>query len=233
MMTHVLIAVPAYQPIEPATRGSIAATLADLQAHGIAATVLETSGDSLVTRGRHVLVHEFLCSTATHLLQWDADIECQDPTAVRKMLESGRNVVGGAYPFRDGSGGVVANLLEADLREQRISIDSNTNTIPVREVGTGFLLVARHVFIDLQQQHPEMLYEADLKGYQGAPFWALFDVHLEPMSNGRKRYASEDWRFCQLAREAGYEVAIYYPPKFRHWGKTGHEGHVTAAWGMK
>jgi hypothetical protein len=228
---HVFIATPAYQAPELAYLQSVARTIDDLRSHGIEATHYMTGGDSLVTRGRHTLVHDFLCSPATHLLQWDADLECLDEAAVRTMIATGRPIVGGAYPFRDGSGGVVANLRRQDVKAKRVDIRGD-NTIPVSEVGTGFLLTRRDVLIDMQKRHPELLYEADLSGYAGAPMWALFDVALEPTPQGRKRYASEDWRFCSIARADGYEVCIYYPPEFRHWGKKGHEGHVVRAWKM-
>lgn len=229
---HVFIAMPAARAPEIAVRKSVESVVADLQDHGIGATVFESPGDSLVTRGRHCLVHEFLCSTATHLLQWDDDVECLDPTAVRKMVESSHDVVGGAYPWRDGSGRVVANPLEETVREKYVDVDPRTKCLKVSEVGTGFLLTSRVMLVDLMARHPELMYEADLVDYAGAPMWALFDAHLETRPTGRRRYASEDWRFCQLAREAGYAVHVYYPPKFRHWGKTAHTGHIIEAWGM-
>ncbi len=231
---HVYIAVPAYQPSELAQRASVRRTVADLEAHGIAVTYVETPGDSLVTRGRHCLVHEFLRSPATHLLQWDADVECLDPSAVRKMVQSGHDVVGGAYPWRDGSGRVVCNPLPDMVGNDGAgSVDIDLfNCMRVAEIGTGFMLTSRRCIVDLQVRHPELMYMADLSNWSGQPMWALFDVHLEPRPDGHRRYASEDWRFCTLAREAGYGVHVYYPPVFRHWGKTAHEGHLTKAWGM-
>lgn len=224
---HVFIAVPAYVPSDLAHRVSVKRTIADLEAHGILVTYVETRGDSLVTRGRHCIQHQFLSSPATHLLQWDADVECCDHTAVRKMLESGHDVVGGAYPWRDGSGRVVCNPLPsptADIDPQQC--------IEVKETGTGFLLTSRKAIVKLCAWHPELLYEADLVDIAGAPMWALFDAAIEMGPGGRPRYASEDWRFCSLAREAGYPVHIYYPPVFRHWGLSASEGHVLKAWGI-
>ena len=229
---HVLIAMPAYVTPEVAVRASVERIVADLQAHDIGVTFFESPGDSLVTRGRHGLQHEFLCSAATHLLQWDADIECLDHTAVRKMVQSGHDVVGGAYPWRDGSGRVVANPLPETIADQHVDVDGATKCIRVSEVGTGFLLTSRRCIVQLCARHPELMYQADIEPYVGAPMWALFDAYLEMREGGRRRYASEDWRFSQLAREAGYGVFVYYPPVFRHWGKFPHAGHIVKAWGI-
>lgn len=229
---HVLIATPAYTSPELGHLVSVRHTIADLEAHGVEVTWYMSPGDSLVTRGRHCLQHAFLASTATHLLQWDADLECLDPQAVRAMLASGHDVVGGAYPWRDGSGNVCANRLPPPKPgEPPVRIDRH-HCIPVAEVGTGFLLTSRRVIVDLCTRHPELLYECDLEGMGGCPMWALFDVLLEMRPHGRRRYASEDWRFCSLAREAGYGVFVYYPPLFHHWGKAPSQGHVVKAWGL-
>lgn len=228
---RVFIATPAYGGPELAYLRSVAHVADDLQRHGYSVHHEMTGGDSLVTRGRHVLCHMFLCSDAEYFLQWDADVEIDDPAAVRMMIESGHDIVGGAYPFRDGSGQVVANAL-AETRESK-HLEVVDGFARVAEVGTGFLLLRRGALVDLQKRHPNLLYEADLTEYAGRPMWALFDAALEVNRvSGRKRYASEDWRFCSLARAAGYDVWCYVPPVFRHWGKHGHTGHISRAWGF-
>lgn len=230
---HVFIAMPAARAPELAVRVSVQNVVQDLQAHGVLVSMFESPGDSLVTRGRHALCNEFLSSSATHLLQWDDDVECLDATAVRHMVESCNHIVGGAYPWRDGSGRVVANLLRDDVIQRHVDVNTQTKCIKVAEVGTGFLLVSRACLVDLCALHPELMYMSDYEPYVGCPMWALFDAHLEMRADtGRRRYASEDWRFCSLAREAGYDVHVYYPPIFRHWGKHAHQGHVLNAWGM-
>lgn len=232
---HVIISTPAYGGPELGYLQSVQAVIRDLEEHGIQATWNLAPGDSLVTRARHCLQHMALCSPATHVLQWDADIECLVPSAVRAMVESGHDIVGGAYPRRDGSGMVVANPLMKSIREQWVPIDQKSRCIKVAEVGTGFLMVTRKALIDLQVRHPELMYQADIEPFRGAPMWALFDVALEPYPEmpQRRRYASEDWHFCHLARDAGYDVHVYYPPKFVHWGKQGHHGNIADAWGMQ
>jgi hypothetical protein len=231
---HVLISTPAYSGPELGYLQSVQAVIRDLEEHGIQVTWNLAPGDSLVTRARHCLQHMFLCTTATHHLQWDADIECLAPSAVRSMLATGHDIIGGAYPRRDGSGCVVANPLMQSIREKWVPVNQETRCIKVSEVGTGFLMVSRKALVDLQARHPELMYQADIEPFRGAPMWALFDVALEayPEMPRRRRYASEDWHFCHLARDAGYDVHVFYPPKFIHWGKQGHQGNIADAWGM-
>lgn len=232
---HVLIATPAYQATEMPMRRSRDLVVEDLSMHGISVTVMETPGDSLVTRGRHALQHEFLASIATHLLQWDHDISVDDPACVRRMLESGHDVIGGAYPFRDGSGEVVANRRVEDQISGSVLL-STAGCMPVATIGTGFLLTSRRAIVELAQLHPELLYEADMEPYKGFGMFALFDVALSQFPfrpEGRRRYVSEDWRFCELWRAAGHDVWCFVPPHFQHWGKKGHAGHILDAWKMR
>lgn len=224
----VAIATPSFRRPAAGYRHSKKLVMRDLVRAGFGVLDLEMNGDALVTRGRHCLMHEFLRSPATHLLQWDDDIEALNPECVREMIATGHDIVGGAYPFRDGSGRVVANPLEGTG-----SVTIENACMPVRELGTGFLLTSRKAIVDLCARHPEEFYLADINPYVDAPMWALFDARLEDRGDGIKRYASEDWWFCKLAREAGYSVNVYLPPSFRHWGEWGHDGHITKAWSMK
>jgi hypothetical protein len=144
------------------------------------------------------------------------------------MLETGLPVIGCAYPFRNGSGQVVANPRKEDFETGELFIDPQHQTIRVSEVGTGFLLIDRKVIVTLCEKHPELLYKADLIDLMAQPMWALFDVAIVD-----RRYLSEDWQFCRLWREAGGDVHVYLPPEFRHWGLKGHEGHIMDAWQLR
>jgi len=224
---HVMLATPAYNP--PCLEFLHARDLVtrDLVQNDVDVTVLTSPGDSLVMRGRHTLMHEFLKSIATHLLFWDVDIEPLDPTVVRQMVQTGHPVIGGACPFRGNTGKVVCNLREEDKKRKSVDTDE-TGSVDVAEVGTGFLLLAREAIVRLCERHPELMYFSDLPSGFGEPHWALFDTQLH-----NRRFLSEDYFFCKLARDAGLPVKVYVPFEAQHWGRHGFRGQFISAWGMK
>jgi len=225
--TQVMLATPAYTNPSLEFLHSRDMVLADLVQHNVSAIVLTSPGDSLVMRGRHTLMHAFLCSTATHLLFWDVDIEVTEPSIVRQMLGTGHDIVGGACPFRDPNGRVVCNLREEDKRSRRLETD-DFGCVKVSEVGTGFLLMSRKAIVRLCEAHPELQYFSDLPSGFDEPMWALFDTMIVG-----KRFLSEDYFFCKLWRDLGGDVHVYVPFEAAHWGKTAYRANFMAAWKMK
>ncbi len=224
---HVMLATPAYNPpgLEFINIRDMIAQ--DLQAHAIACTTLTSPGDSLVMRGRHTLMAEFLKSACTHLLFWDVDIEPKDPSIVRQMLMTGHDIVGGACPFRGDGGGVVCNIRQIDKDRGMIDTDE-VQCVEVSEIGTGFLLMSRKAIVKMCEAHPELMYFSDLPSGYGEPMWSLFDTVIVD-----RRFLSEDYFFCRLWRGVGGSVYVYVPFEARHWGRKGYEASFQKALGMR
>jgi hypothetical protein len=220
---HVMLATPAYNPPRLEYLQAKAGVVRDLTEHGVLATDLITPGDSLVMRGRHVIMHEFLRSPCTHLLFWDVDIVPLDHRVVRAMLTTGHDVIGGACPFRGGINGVVCNITPEDRARQMVDTDE-TSSVVVSEVGTGFLMLSRKAVVTLCEKHPELFYLADLPQMHGVPMWALFNAEIR-----ERRFLSEDYFFCRLWREAGGKVYVYVPFEAEHWGAHGFRASFLSA----
>lgn len=225
-MPSVCILAPTYRmPSEliEKTRASVEAVRAHLGEQGIATSYLELRGDALVCRMRQRGVNLMLKSDASHLLWWDADIECQTPECVAAMIRSGHDVIAGAVPFKNDSGSVVCNLLPETVESmqagQAISIEKGC--LPVADAGTGFMLVSRRALYRLQLAHPELLHQSLSTFDYGEPLWALFDTKVID-----RVYRSEDYYFCHLWRSLGEQVYVYEPARFRHWGLHGFEGSL-------
>jgi hypothetical protein len=222
---HVMLATPSYQPpLLPFLRSRDEVTAA-LMDKGVGVSHLLTPGDSLVTRARARIVHQFLKSPATHLLFWDNDISANDPDAVRKMLASGHDVVCGAYPLKDRSGRVVCNLWDAQIESGEFTVDGH-GCVEVRDAGTGFMLVSRKALYRLMQKHADRLFTSQAPGEEGEPLWALYDTGLVC-----GEYLSEDYFFCHLWQELSERVYVYAPATFKHWGVSPYEGSLMSQYG--
>jgi hypothetical protein len=172
--------------------------------------------ESLITRGRNNLVAKMLVNTAaTHLMFIDVDLGF-DPEAVIRLLLANQDVVGGVYPMK------------------RIPIRYVINTVPnpvmmgdlveVSTLGTGFMLVKRHVIDKMIAAHPELKYRDNIGiGPQYEPhMYGLFDT----MIDADKNYLSEDWTFCYLWRLMGGKVFADTGIKLDHTGYHKYEGNV-------
>lgn len=241
-LPSIAILTPAYGGMHARYVSSLLRVVKDLHDHAIPCQTILTEGESLVTRARHNLVHLFLMSTCTHMLFWDADLELLDATVVRKMLSTQKHVVGGAYPFRDGSGRMVINFLETDEQGEPLSLGTHeernvafhvdeAGCAEVRHVPTGFLLVSREAIVELYEAHPELLYQDTgfQPGMRGSPRWDVFGTALLGHN-----YLSEDWAFCERWRALKSElvnrhkVYVYVDAEFVHHGIGGSHGSLKA-----
>jgi hypothetical protein len=161
--------------------------------------------DPYIIMARNNAACDFLASDCTHLLFIDADIVFT-ANHVKLLLCNDVDVVGGLYPKKaEGKIQWVCNALphrpDADER----------GLLPLKHVGTGFLMVKRAVFEKmLEVYRDEMSYlEAEIDTQR----WDFF-----PMRIIDNRYVSEDWFFCDRCRALGYVVYGDTKVILRHLG---------------
>jgi hypothetical protein len=199
--------------------------------------------ESLITRARNYLVDEYLArSECTHLLFLDSDISF-NPQDVIALLAIDKDVAGGPYPKKAIKWRAVKKAIEKnpDLDPQtleKVTGDyvfnpvkgtaqfSVTEPLEVLEIGTGFMMVKRHVFEKMEKAYPEIRYKPDHVGqahFDGTRYiHAYFDTVIDSKNSitggGSDRYLSEDYMFCQMWRKIG--GVIHLCP----WMKTSHIG---------
>lgn len=198
--------------------------------------------ESLITRARNYLTDEFLRSDCTHMLFLDSDIHF-NPQDVLALLALDKDVIGGPYPKKSINWGNIAYAArkhnEIDPRELEQLVGEYvfnvvkgtqqfqvTEPLQVLEIGTGFMMIKRHVFQKLEKAYPQLRYKPDHIGqahFDGSRYiHAYFDTIIDTVDSatggGSDRYLSEDYMFCQLWRKIGGE--IYLCP----WMKTQHIG---------
>ena len=184
-------------------------------------------GDALITRARNSVVAEFLRDPrASHLLFIDADIGFS-PDQVFRLLESGHDMVGGAYPVKTvhwdrlGPGVAPASTFDyvAELLEPGAPPPAD-GFARARYVGTGFLLIRRTVFERMAARYPEIKY---LRTHASADsdidpdrLHAYFDCLIDRESG---LYLSEDFTFCKRWIDMGGELWVDLRSRLSHVGR--------------
>lgn len=205
--------------------------------NGVRLSVKPIGCDSLVPRARNLLAAYFRRSTSTDLLYIDADITF-DPEDVLSLLALDQPIVGGVYPRKQLDWPRIAAASRSGLSPAALArhgyipvmnwagsgdfpLDS---LIEVKHLGTGFLRIRREVFDTMIAKLGDRItydYAAEQDGFAGTVGHDFFpcgpDVRY-PLGSGGRQYLSEDWAFCELARECGFK--IYAAP----WVKLVHSG---------
>lgn len=204
-----------------------------MQSNKIDMAISFVFNESLVTRARNALVHNFMKSGFTHMMFIDADIKFT-PNDVIPMLLSDKEVICGIYPKKEinwtlveqackvgvpgehlkyYSGSHVVNLLDGAAQEAFIV----NEPAKIANGGTGFMMIKRSVFEEMAKHVPSYTNNAhDLSGKIGNDeIVEYFTTSIDPNTN---HLLSEDYHFCAKWRELG--GTIWAAP----WVQLGHFG---------
>ncbi len=209
--------------------------------YGIEIRFFYLFNESLIPRARNYLVDEFLRSDSTHLMFIDADIGF-DPKDVLALLalqddDSEYDIIAGPYPKKciawekiktavdKGHADENPNNLERYVGDYVFNPTEESTEIrldepvEVLEAGTGFMCIRRATLEKYTEAYPEFKYLPDhvrTEAFDGSrEIMAFFDTVIDPNS---KRYLSEDYMFCQWARNAGLKVWLCPWMKMQHVG---------------
>ena len=157
-------------------------------------------GEALIGRARAAMMAKFLASPATHLMFIDADIGFS-PAAVFRLLDAGRDVIGGVYPLADPA-------------------PPPGGQFPVASVGAGFMLISRSAARAMTDQHPDLQARLGDMHALGVPSAAMvFDSFTDPATG---RHLSDHQAFCHRWRQLGGKVWADLDCDLRHVGAVVH-----------
>ena len=235
--------------------GSYTKAVADLMTvctkYGIDARLFFIFNESLITRARNYLADEFLRSDMDYLMFIDSDIhfQAQDILVTMHFALNNPNmeILCGPYPKKTISWEKIKTAVDKGVADENPNIleefvgdyvfnptDDTTSfridePVQVKEGGTGFMLVKRSAFEKMDAAYPELRYKPDhhrTKNFDGSrEIMAYFDTVIDPKS---KRYLSEDYMFCQWARNAGAQVWMLPWIKLKHAGNYIFGGSLSA-----
>ncbi len=199
---NLLVAFPVYRQIDVYTMQSIIRLMTAFATHhpdwGLGIDF--HAGECPIGRARNDLTHRFLQNKEfTHILFVDADI-IYSFEQVEKILSHDEDIVGGFYPKKsEGPVALVCNRLDT------VDAPNDRGLVKTKYMGTGFLRISRKVFeVMIQEMGKDLEYVCDSGSNETKhDFWRMGVVKG---ADGKNRWLSEDWQFCQFALDCGFEV---------------------------
>lgn len=189
---------------------------------------LEARGrDSMIARSRNHLAKRFLDSESSWSIWFDVDMvfpfghggafctmtgiknipaNLASLETIERLTTRGRNVVGGCYWDRNGSGKLIAGggVITSPIPSDRL--------VGVGFVGTGCLAVHRQVYLDIVQKFPETLHPDSMGNECG-----FFTPIQTP-----QRMMGEDESFAWRATQCGHPSFLDLGLVCGHIGETIH-----------
>ena len=217
------------------------------QHYGIENKFFYLFNESLITRARNYCVDEFLRTGDTHLLFIDSDIgfDAGDAITMLAMMdhtnsENDKEIMCAPYPkktiawekikeaVQSGFADKNPNELDRFVGDFVFNPKENAEDIliseptKVLEGGTGFMMIARSAFEKFKDAYPENSYYPDhirTKNFDGeSEIHMYFQALLSTEDDGKKRYLSEDYMFCQWMDKAGVDTWMCPWMKLNHTG---------------
>lgn len=206
--------------------------------------------ESLIPRARNYCAEFFLNQKEVHsFLFIDSDIEFSGMSVIEMLQMQIDNpdydIMVGAYPKKT----IAWEKIRAAVYQGRADADPNelgryvgdyvVNAVgdkptialnepaEIAEGGTGFMMIRRETFEKYTKAYPEYMYRPDhtrTPGFDGSKeIMAFFHCDIDPQS---KRYLSEDYWFCKMARDAGMKVWLCPWIELKHFGTYMYSGSL-------
>jgi hypothetical protein len=204
--------------------------------------------ESHIDRARNVCADQFLQSEFSHLLFIDSDLSGYKAEDVFRLMEMDKEIICGFYPKKRINWKTIVAAVKAGLADdepevlQRFvgdmvftpALDDDSNryrTIydlaKLHEGGTGFMMIRREALLKIAEANPDRYYHRHYE--KPEMMTAFFDAQCEPeWQVYYRRFITEDFDFCRLAREVNIDIWLAPWIKLTHHGYYQFIGDVEA-----
>lgn len=213
------VATPAYGcKLNPAFMACLLQLQGECMQRGISMACQILGNESLVQRGRNILIETFYVSNAKYLLFLDADLAFSPSQILDRLLPFARThpdaVVTGIYPKKsynwDRLNPDSQEPLHSQLVDFNINVINNQSKVEdgfvqVLDSATGCMLIPRTVVTKMKEAFPDLncVNDIDPGRHPVKDYVAIMDCMIDPDT---KRYLSEDYAFCRRFQTIGGEI---------------------------
>lgn len=214
-MAKVFIAIPAYDGrMHTQCALSLIAAIKRLELAGHNVSVYAENGKCYLPEARSLCVRKFTEVYADFLIFVDTDLAF-DERALVNLVRHNRDLVFGAYPFKEGEGYPV----RIHTNENRTPVVDGDGLLRAEGGPTGLMCIKRIALINIMEAHPEWTVDC----LDGTKLNMVFDTGI--LIPDDKRWWGEDYLFCKRLEDAGCELWCEPRITFCHYGSKGTIGN--------
>jgi len=177
-------------------------------------------GDALICRTRSVMTTTFMeFVESNHMIFLDSDIVFmpEQLKALNDHQKRGYDIIGGVYPVRSGTDW--SHYFEGGIAPKGLGVHE------IRFLSTGFMGISKYALQKIVKEYkypdgtPMPLLHPNTEGYRSYPFFESKWAHQnQPDNDGTLDYwLSEDWDFCEKARQIGVKIYADTSIQLGHW----------------
>lgn len=173
------------------------------QVNGLYFSIMTLGNESLITRGRNKIFSYFVHSDFDYLLFLDADILFPAQDLV-KLIQHDKDLIGAPVILKDFEREV--------LNYGKVLDDSQNPLLKVDRIGNAVMLISKQLAKDIAQkckENGDVFYHNNFYSRGDRAFQdkeEIYDCFKVGIKDGE--YLSEDYWFCKLAQELGYDVFV-------------------------
>jgi hypothetical protein len=164
------------------------------------------ANESLVTRARNLAAANFLTlKKPTHLIFIDVD-QGFKPEEILVLLNHKKDLIVAPVPLKTIPLTYNINPLQGEI------VDPKTGLLKLARGGTGCMIIKKEVLENLKTHPGVHYYENDIKfnnegvGIDQEHLYTYFNTGVIEDEQGRKRFMSEDYDFCEKVKDQGVDI---------------------------
>ena len=186
--------------------------------NGIAYDIEIMDGCSIISLGRSIMFSKALTDPNwTHMMWIDDDIGWK-PGDIMALLIHDKDIIGGSYPKRSYPIHTTHSNLNTKGYEDKYLKE-------VKYIPTGFMMLTRKLCEDMAKHYAHLEFVFDRPRSDDYPYIDVFGcfpyhdpVKPEKTKGTNGLYLTEDYGFCQRARDIGYSIYLSKKISLSHTG---------------
>ena len=204
----------AWRQIEEGNSSSVGRLFLECDERGIEIEEGCVVGDALVSRSRSLAASGFLRSDCDVMLSIDSDIWFRPEDAIElcEQALAGHDIIGALYMTR-----AVKTQPAMMLPNEPLTFAKGEKPVEAQYVSTGFTAVTRAPFEALAKTLPHCHQNWKQAG-EDTSFWPFYMPFVREWPDEGYIYLSEDWAFCDRARDAGFKMWVHPGIRVGHYG---------------